>query len=78
MCIVVSLHTQGARAMYTNIVIDDGLLRDAMQVTGATTKRQVVELGLASLIRLEEQERTRGLRGKLRWTGDLEAMRRDR
>ena len=49
-----------------------------MQATGATTKRQVVELGLASLIRLKEQERIRGLRGKLRWTGDLEAMRRDR
>ena len=64
--------------MRTNIVIDDGLLRDAMQATGATTKRQVVELGLASLIRLKEQERIRGLRGKLRWTGDLEAMRRDR
>ena len=64
--------------MRTNIVIDDGLLRDAMQATGATTKRQVVELGLASLIRLKEQERIRGLRGKLRWTGDLEALRSDR
>ena len=64
--------------MRTNIVVDDGLLRDAMQATGATTKRQVVELGLASLIRLKEQERIRGLRGKLRWTGDLEAMRNDR
>ena len=64
--------------MRTNIVIDDGLLRDAMQATGATTKRQVVELGLVSLIRLKEQERIRGFRGKLRWTGDLEAMRRDR
>lgn len=63
--------------MRTNIVIDDGLLRDAMQATGATTKRQVVELGLASLIRLKEQETIRGLKGKLRWTGDLEAMRRD-
>ncbi len=64
--------------MRTNIVIDDALLRDAMQATGATTKRQVVELGLASLIRLKDQEHIRGLRGKLRWTGDLEAMRRDR
>ena len=64
--------------MRTNIVIDDELLRDAMQATGATTKRQVVELGLASLIRLKEQERIRGLRGRLRWTGDLEAMYRDR
>ena len=61
----------------TNIVIDDDLLEGAMRATGAKTKREVVELGLASLIRLKKQEGIRGLRGKLRWTGDLEKMRRD-
>lgn len=64
--------------MRTNIVIDDDLLERAMRATGAKTKRQVVELGLASLIRLKEQEEIRGLRGKLRWTGDLDKMRRNR
>ena len=64
--------------MRTNIVIDDALLNGAMRATGAKTKREAVELGLASLIRLKEQEDIRGLRGKLRWTGDLEKMRRDR
>ncbi|MCY4429991.1 MAG: type II toxin-antitoxin system VapB family antitoxin [Rhodospirillales bacterium] len=63
--------------MRTNIVIDDGLLDSAMRATGAKTKRQAVELGLAALVRLKEQEEIRGLRGKLRWTGDLEEMRRD-
>ena len=63
--------------MRTNIVIDDELLARAMRATGARTKREAVELGLASLIRLKEQEEIRGLRGKLRWTGDLEKMRRD-
>ena len=63
--------------MRTNIVIDDELLVRAMRATGARTKREAVELGLASLIRLKEQEEIRGLRGKLRWTGDLEKMRRD-
>ena len=61
----------------TNIVIDDELLERAMRATGARTKREAVELGLASLVRLKEQEEIRGLRGKLRWTGDLEKMRRD-
>ena len=61
----------------TNIVIDDELLERAMRATGARTKREAVELGLASLIRLKEQEDIRGLRGKLRWAGDLEKMRRD-
>ena len=63
--------------MRTNIVIDDDLLEDAIRATGAKTKREVVELGLAALVRLKEQEEIRGLRGKLRWTGDLEEMRRD-
>ena len=63
--------------MRTNIVIDDGLLDRAMRATGAKTKREVVELGLATLVRLKEQEELRGLRGKLRWTGDLDEMRRN-
>ena len=63
--------------MRTNIVIDDGLLDRAMHATGAKTKREVVELGLAALVRLKEQEEIRGLRGKLRWTGDLDEMRRN-
>lgn len=64
--------------MRTNIDIDDKLLADAMKASGARTKREAVELGLASLVKLKQQERIRSLRGKLRWTGDLEEMRRDR
>ena len=63
--------------MRTNIVIDDDLLEGAMRATGAKTKREAVELGLAALVRLKEQEEIRGLRGRLRWTGDLDEMRRD-
>ena len=63
--------------MRTTIVIDDDLLEGAMRATGAKTRREAVELGLAVLVRLKEQEEIRGLRGKLRWTGDLDEMRRD-
>ena len=62
--------------MRTTIVIDDDLLEGAKRATGAKTMREAVELGLAALIRLKEQEEIRGLRGKLRWTGDLDEMRR--
>ena len=61
--------------MRTNIEIDDELLAAAMKACGATTKRETVELGLAALVRLDQQEKIRGFRGKLRWTGDLDAMR---
>ena len=63
--------------MRTNVVISDGLLAGAMRATGAKTKREVVDLGPASLIRLKKQEEIRQLRGKLRWVGDPERMRCD-
>jgi len=64
--------------MRTNIDIDDKLLSDAMKATGAATKREVVELGLASLVALKKQEKVKKFRGKLRWEGDLNEMRSDR
>ena len=62
--------------MRVNIVIDDDPLERARRATGAKSKREAVELGLAALVRLKEQEELRGLRGKPRWTGDLDGMRR--
>lgn len=64
--------------MRTNIVIDDKLLADAIKATGAKTKREAVELGLAALIKLKQQESIRAYRGKLHWGDDLERMRSDR
>ena len=64
--------------MRTNIVIDDQLMRDTLKATGLKTKREVVELGLRTVLRLRQQEKIRGFRGKLPWRGDLEAMRTDR
>jgi Arc/MetJ family transcription regulator len=64
--------------MRTNIVIDDQLMRDAMQACGARTKRDAVEQGLRTLVKLKQQEGIRAFRGRLSWEGDLEAMRLDR
>lgn len=63
--------------MRTNIVIDDELMARVMKVTGIRTKREAVDMGLKALLRLKEQERIRGLRGKLVWEGDLDDMRTD-
>jgi Arc/MetJ family transcription regulator len=63
--------------MRTNIVIDDKLMRDALAATGFKTKREVVEEGLRTLVRLNKQAQIRQLRGKLHWRGDLDAMRSD-
>ncbi len=64
--------------MRTNIVIDDGLMRETLRATGLKTKREAVELGLRTLLRLTRQAGIGRLRGKLPWQGDLNAMRIDR
>ncbi|MBE9537548.1 MAG: type II toxin-antitoxin system VapB family antitoxin [Proteobacteria bacterium] len=61
--------------MRTNIVIDDELMADALKATGLNTKREAVEQGLRLLIRQNEQQAIRKLRGKLKWEGDLDEMR---
>ena len=63
--------------MRTNIVIDDRLMADTLKATGLRTKREAVELGLKTLLRLNQQTELRTLRGKYEWAGDIDAMRRD-
>jgi Arc/MetJ family transcription regulator len=64
--------------MRTNIVIDDKLMKAALKATGLKTKREVVELGLRTLLQLRQQAKARKYRGKLMWEGDLDDMRTDR
>ena len=63
--------------MRTNIIIDDDLMDQVMAVTGVRTKREAVELGLRIVLRLQRQGEVRQMRGRLDWSGDLEAMRTD-
>lgn len=64
--------------MRTNIVIDKGLMRQAMKATGLWTKNAVVEKGLRLLIKVKGQEGIRRLRGTVAWEGDFSAMRGSR
>jgi Arc/MetJ family transcription regulator len=61
--------------MRTNIVIDDKLMSEALKVTGYSTKKEAVEQGLKLLVKRSEQQKIRGLRGLVKWEGDLEEMR---
>ena len=62
--------------MRTSIEIEDRLISDALQATGRITKKEAVELGLKTLIKLKKQEGIKRFRGKLEWSGDLDDMRR--
>ncbi|OYU71820.1 MAG: DUF2191 domain-containing protein [Burkholderiales bacterium PBB5] len=64
--------------MRTNIVIDDQLMQATLKATGLKTKREAVELGLRTLLRLGQQAEIRRLKGQLPWQGDLQAMRADK
>ena len=64
--------------MRTNIEIDDKLMKDALRFTRAKTKREVVELGLQTLVQFGKQVEARKMSGKLAWEGDLDAMRNDK
>ena len=63
--------------MRTNIEIDDELMAEAMAAIGAKTKREAVNEALLRVVRINRQSGIREMRGKLSWTGDLEAMRLD-
>lgn len=64
--------------MRTNVVVDDNLMRTALELSGYKTKKKVIEEGLRLLIQLSRQEKTRVFRGKLRWTGNLAEVRTDK
>jgi Arc/MetJ family transcription regulator len=61
--------------MKTNIVIDDKLMASALKISGLNTKKDVVEQGLKQLIKINEQQVVRGLRGNITWEGNLNEMR---
>ena len=63
----------------TNIEIDDGLVEKAMRLTGARTKREVVDLALRRLVEKGQLYRSiRRLRGRLTWEGDIDISRSSR
>jgi len=63
----------------TNIELDDALVATAMDLTGARSKREVVDIALRRLVAKGSLYRSiRDLRGKLAWEGDVDAWRASR
>ena len=63
----------------TNIEIDDALVKEAMRLTGARTKRETVDIALRRLVEKGSLYRSiRSLRGKLEWEGDIASSRAGR
>jgi Arc/MetJ family transcription regulator len=64
--------------MRTTLNIPDGLLDEARQISGASSKTATVVYALQELIRARQIEALRKLRGKLPLEVDLETLREDR
>ena len=63
----------------TNIVIDDKLVERAMRITGARTKREVVDIALRRLLEKGGlYQALRRLRGTLAWKGSVDQWRSGR
>jgi Arc/MetJ family transcription regulator len=62
----------------TNIVLDEVLVRQGLKATGIKTRRALVHHALQELVRREKQLGLLPLEGRVRWTGNLNAMRRSR
>ena len=60
----------------TTVVIDEKLLRDAMETIGAKTKKQTIEAGLRELIRHNGREAFRRELGTYDLDLDLETLQR--
>jgi Arc/MetJ family transcription regulator len=46
-------------------------------MTRLSSKREVVDLALKTLLRLRQQSEIKALRGNITWDGELDAVRRD-
>jgi Arc/MetJ family transcription regulator len=63
----------------TNIVLDDKLVQKAVELTGARSKREAVDIALRQLVEKDSlYQSLKRLRGKLTWKGNLDGWRRKR
>ena len=70
MCVIGHvLHNWEDSAMRTTVVLDDDLMRTALELSGFKTKKKAIEEGLKLLVKLNRQKSIKSLRGKMKWTG---------
>lgn len=61
--------------MRTNIVLNEKLVEEAMKLSNAHTKKEVVDMALQSFVAQLKRKNVKALFGKVQWDGDLKKMR---
>ncbi|MBV8547704.1 MAG: type II toxin-antitoxin system VapB family antitoxin [Acidobacteria bacterium] len=64
--------------MRTTLNLDDAALEAAMKVSGGRTKTEVVNEALRRFARAKRRRQLLELRGKVRWTGNVDDLRKRR
>jgi Arc/MetJ family transcription regulator len=64
--------------MKTHIELDDALLEEVFRMGGFDTKKAAVNAALAEYAKLLKRRELLKLPGKVKWVGDLDALRADR
>jgi Arc/MetJ family transcription regulator len=64
--------------MRTTLNLDDEALAGAMEVAGGKTKTEVVNEALRNFARARRRRQLLELRGKARWEGDIDRLRKRR
>ena len=64
--------------MRTNVIVDDNLMTSALKASGLKSKKDAIEEGLKLLVQVRSQKAIKGFRGKLKWSGNLDATRTDK
>jgi Arc/MetJ family transcription regulator len=62
----------------TVIDIEDTLLKKAQKLTGINKKVEIVNYAIRKLVEQKEIEKILELKGKVKWEGNLEEMRKGR
>jgi len=62
--------------MRTNVVLDDDLVEQGMKLTKAKTKKELLNMALAELVKDSKRKALLRYRGKVKWEGNLDKMRK--
>lgn len=58
--------------MKINILLDDDLVNEALELTGARTKREVMHMALQELVRSRKKRNLADLAGRIRFRSGLD------
>jgi len=75
MCINFCIFVYNLQEMRTNIVLNEELVEEAMRLSKAHTKKEVVDMALQNFVAYLKRRNIKTLFGKVKWDGDLKKMR---